>query len=55
MATCHLCGGIHIPDRDLIDHLRILHPDHYGEIERWPDGDVVIYDTTTEPYEWEKP
>jgi hypothetical protein len=32
------------------DHLRVMHPDVYGDgPERWPDGAIVIDDTTLEP------
>ncbi len=57
MATCHLCAEQpYIPDRDIHHHLRLLHPDEWGDgPECWPDGDIVIYDTTLEPHEWEKP
>lgn len=49
MATCHLCGD-HLPDSDMGDHLRIMHPDEWGDgPERWPDGAPVIVDMTLEP------
>lgn len=41
---CHLCPD-EIPRNlvDLLDHLRVLHPDAYGDgPERWPDGAVVL-------------
>lgn len=32
---------------EVTDHLRLLHPEHYGDgPERWPDGQIVVYDTT---------
>lgn len=51
MATCHMCpdGSRHVADDDVIEHLRVLHPDQYELLERWLDGAVVIYDTTLEP------
>ncbi|HEY3259622.1 MAG TPA: hypothetical protein VGJ95_05025 [Pseudonocardiaceae bacterium] len=52
MATCHVCppGCQNVPDDDMLDHLRVIHPDLYGDgPERWPDGRVVIVDMTLEP------
>jgi hypothetical protein len=45
-GTCDLC---HEPVAlaDIADHLRLLHPDEYGEgFQRWPDGEVVVVDMT---------
>lgn len=40
--TCNLCGE-HVPGIQVLDHLRILHPNEYGDGPlRWPDGSVVI-------------
>lgn len=48
-ATCELCGETHPADR-ILDHLRAIHPDQYGDgPEHWPDGQVVIIDTTLTP------
>ena len=33
----------------IIDHIRVLHPDVYAEMEFWPDGQVVIHDETLTP------
>jgi len=55
MATCHLCHPDEqaVPDHDMLDHLRVHHPDAYGDgPERWPDGEIVIYDTTLDPGEF---
>lgn len=52
MATCHLCPpeDQFVPDYDMDDHLRVHHPDVYGDgPERWPDGHVVVHDLTLEP------
>lgn len=52
MATCHVCpaGDQHVPDEGIAEHLRVVHPDLYGDgPERWPDGQVVVHDTTLEP------
>jgi hypothetical protein len=38
---------------ELENHLRLLHPDSFGEgFERWPDGEIVVHDTTLEPHEF---
>lgn len=35
------------------DHLRVVHPCVYGDgPERWPDGQIVVYDQTLEPSEF---
>ncbi|MFF0823040.1 hypothetical protein ACFYUR_21985 [Micromonospora haikouensis] len=55
MATCHLCppDDNTVDDRDILDHLRVIHPDQYGEgPQRWPDGQPVIVDTTLDPADW---
>jgi hypothetical protein len=52
MGTCFVCpeGDRDVPDVELLDHLRLLHPDVWGDGPlRWPDGRVVVYDTTLEP------
>lgn len=48
MGTCLVCPDLpHVPDAGLLDHLRLLHPDHYGDgPQRWPDGGVVVHDLT---------
>jgi hypothetical protein len=47
-AHCHLCHETNPPD--LLDHIRIQHPDAWGDgPQRWPDGETVIVDTTLEP------
>jgi hypothetical protein len=44
MATCELCAE-QPEDGDILDHLRRMHPDDYGEGPIcWPDGRVVIFD-----------
>lgn len=49
MATCGLCPE-EVPDEDVLDHLRVMHPDQYGDgPDQWPNGDVVIVDTTLTP------
>lgn len=48
MAHCHVCET-DVPDLELLDHLRLLHPDRYGDgPETWPDGEFVVIDTTVD-------
>jgi len=52
VATCHICppDDNTVPDREMVDHLRVLHPDLYGDgPPRWPDGSIVFVDYTLEP------
>lgn len=54
MATCHLCGD-RPPDAEMWEHLRVLHPDAWGDgPERWPDGQPVIHDMTLEASDFEE-
>lgn len=32
-----------------MDHARVLHPDTYDAIERWPDDKPVVVDNSVEP------
>lgn len=48
MANCLICGDTP-PDSEIWDHLRLMHPDHWGDGERWPDGEPVIHDLTLQP------
>lgn len=50
MGRCEVC-----PDRPVVedskalDHLRVIHPDLYGDGPLyWPDGGVVVIDQTGE-------
>lgn len=52
MATCHLCPSDdnEIADTEVLDHLRVMHPDQYRDgPDRWPDGEVVVNDLTLSP------
>lgn len=57
---CDLCGHSDesattlLDDALLIDdHFRLFHPDIWAQSERWPDGSIVIEDTTIEPGDFE--
>jgi hypothetical protein len=57
MGTCNVCppGDNSVPDVEALDHLRVFHPDVYGDgPEVWPDGLVVVYDMTLEPIDFEE-
>jgi hypothetical protein len=56
MATCHLCppGDDWVPDFDVANHLRVVHPDVNDAPERWPDGQIVIHDLTLDPEDFER-
>ena len=49
--TCGLCRE-QFTDVNPIDHLRIMHAVDVTP-ETWPDGEVVIHDTTLEPEDFE--
>jgi hypothetical protein len=45
-GLCHLCHTA-LPTPELLEHLRLMHPDDYGDgPERWPDGGPVVIDQT---------
>jgi hypothetical protein len=48
MIICDLCGELMLAV-GFDDHLRVFHPDDYEPMETWPDGSLVIVDTTLEP------
>jgi len=45
---CFLCNT-EVASDNALDHLRLIHPDHYEEPARWPDGKRVVVDETLEP------
>jgi hypothetical protein len=55
MGICLVCVPEQpMSDLDLLDHLRLMHPDVYGDgFERWADGRIVVYDTTLQPGEFD--
>lgn len=52
-VTCLLCGKKWPADENgresFFYHMRSMHPEFDTELERWPDGELVIVDTTLEP------
>lgn len=54
MGVCDLgCGPV--PTHDLVNHIRVMHPDEYAEsggLVEWPDGAPVIIDETLTPDEF---
>jgi hypothetical protein len=50
VATCDLCEpSTYVPTDEIMEHVRLLHPDQYEEYETWPDGKFVMFEETTEP------
>jgi len=48
--NCGLCPEVVTGINAADDHLRLVHPDEYGDgPERWADGGVVIHDLTLDP------
>lgn len=53
-GTCQLCAE-KVSLTELMEHLRLFHPDEYGDgPEVWPDGEVVIYDETLNPIDFDE-
>lgn len=46
VGYCYPCAE-RIDDGELLDHVRLIHPD--DQPERWPDGDLVIHDEDWRP------
>jgi hypothetical protein len=45
MWTCMLCGvGVEGGVDEILEHVRVVHPGTFREVERWPDGGAVIHD-----------
>lgn len=46
-GRCNLCAE-DMPSpygpQEILDHIRNVHPEHYEEPERWPDGGIVVYE-----------
>jgi hypothetical protein len=57
MGTCWVCRPpAQVDDEEAMEHLRLLHPDEWGEgPQRWPDGLVVVHDETLEPGDFSGP
>ena len=48
MGFCNLCET-DVPTLELISHISMYHPDFYEPMETWPDGEIVVIDTSLEP------
>lgn len=47
---CQLCPEVLTGITEADDHLRVMHPEEYGDgPQRWPDGGVVLDDQTLDP------
>lgn len=50
MGECRICRPPEpVPDRALLDHLRVLHPDQWAELAAWPDGSLVLEEPDADP------
>lgn len=45
---CFLCHDA-VPGEEALDHFRVMHPDEFETLCRWPDGTPVVEDATLEP------
>lgn len=53
MGHCNLCHE-DVPDEELVRHTLVEHDiDIDAEVEKWPDGEWVVYDQTLEPKDFE--
>ena len=49
IGHCLVCDE-DIPSVELVDHIRVMHPDDYGDGPMlWPDGRRVVYDEDPDP------
>ncbi len=58
MGRCFLCDpgpGLYIPDECFREHFEDEHPGTLENVQTWPDGKVVIHDTSLEPSDFEDP
>ena len=51
MWECRLCKETDIADVEVLDHIRLMHPDDYAalNLEVWPDGYPVIDEEIENP------
>lgn len=40
---CRLCPDM-VPAYQLLEHIRLLHPENYEETLRWPDGEPIAWE-----------
>jgi hypothetical protein len=44
-----------MPVVEVLNHLRLLHPEEYGDgFATWPDGEAVVIDDTLDPSDFGK-
>lgn len=51
---CLLCNYAAMDWDDIVEHIRVLHPEYWSDPERWPDGRLVIVDETLEAEDFTK-
>lgn len=44
---CALCLSF-LPAEEIMDHIRLMHPDQEVKAERWPDGEPVFFEDADE-------
>lgn len=52
MGHCNVCPT-DVPDLELHDHFRDVHPDLWADLARWPDGAPVVHDATLAPADFQ--
>jgi hypothetical protein len=53
MGRCELCP-CDVPTVELVSHLAVCHPDLYQPFETWPDGQVVVFDESLQPKDFQE-
>lgn len=54
-VICELCGENTADAPTMLDHLRLNHPDDYGDgPDYWPDGRPVVIDQTLTPEQFDQ-
>ena len=47
MWTCRVCGES-LPSGKILEHSRLFHSELYEPVEKWPDGEPVVYEDADE-------
>lgn len=51
MSRCHRCDEGFTSPGAILHHIRLIHPELWESIERWPDGSIVWHDPNPAPEE----
>jgi hypothetical protein len=49
-GTCHICDRVF--QENILDHVRLMHPDVFPEMETWPDGGMIFYEDPDITFPW---